>query len=148
MVFVWNYQQVIKKKNPNQKDKEIWENYIKDPSDIYDKEINQLNNIKKVKRYKFDLHGFTLVDANSKVREIIFYCVRNKIKELLLITGKGMHSTNENDAYISKDFGKLKYSVPEFIINNLELNKFILSINEADKIDGGEGALIIKLKNL
>ena len=88
------------------------------------------------------------MDANSKVREIIFYCVRNKIKELLLITGKGMHSTNENDAYISKDFGKLKYSVPEFIINNLELNKFILSINEADKIDGGEGALIIKLKNL
>tara|TARA_B100000963_G_scaffold311354_1_gene288296 strand:- start:403 stop:822 length:420 start_codon:yes stop_codon:yes gene_type:complete len=139
---------VIKKKDPNQKDKEIWENYIKDPLDIYDKEINQSNYTKRGKRFKFDLHGFTLVDANNKVEEIISYCVRNKIKELLLITGKGIHSTNEDDAYISKDFGKLKYSVPEFIKNNLELNKYIISINEADKIDGGEGALIIKLKNL
>ncbi len=139
---------MIKKKDPNQKDKEIWENYIKDPLDIYDKEINQSNYTKRGKRFKFDLHGFTLVDANNKVEEIISYCVRNKIKELLLITGKGIHSTNEDDAYISKDFGKLKYSVPEFIKNNLELNKYIISINEADKIDGGEGALIIKLKNL
>ena len=139
---------MIKKKDPNKEDKKTWENYIKNPTDIYDKDQNISNSIKRKERYKFDLHGFTLVDANSKVREIIFYCVRNKIKELLLITGKGIHSTNENDAYISKDFGKLKYSVPEFIINNLELNKFILSINEADKIDGGEGALIIKLKNL
>ena len=139
---------MIKKKDPNQKDKEIWENYIKDPLDIYDKEINQFNYTKRGKRYKFDLHGFTLVDANNKVEEIISYCVRNKIKELLLITGKGIHSTNEDDAYISKDFGKLKYSVPEFIKNNLELNKYIISVNEADKIDGGEGALIIKLKNL
>ena len=139
---------MIKKKDPNQKDKEIWENYIKDPLDIYDKEINQSNYTKRGKRFKFDLHGFTLVDANNKVEEIISYCVRNKIKELLLITGKGIHSTNEDDAYISKDFGKLKYSVPEFIKNNLELNKYIISVNEADKIDGGEGALIIKLKNL
>ena len=139
---------MIKKKDPNQKNKEIWENYIKDPLDIYDKEINQSNYTKRGKRFKFDLHGFTLVDANNKVEEIISYCVRNKIKELLLITGKGIHSTNEDDAYISKDFGKLKYSVPEFIKNNLELNKYIISINEADKIDGGEGALIIKLKNL
>ena len=139
---------MIKKKDPNQKDKEIWENYIKDPLDIYDKEINQSNYTKRGKRFKFDLHGFTLVDANNKVEEIISYCVRNKFKELLLITGKGIHSTNEDDAYISKDFGKLKYSVPEFIKNNLELNKYIISINEADKIDGGEGALIIKLKNL
>ena len=29
-----------------------------------------------------------------------------------------------------------------------KLNKFIISINEAKKNDGGEGALIIKLKNL
>ena len=82
------------------------------------------------------------------MKEILFFCIENKYKELLLITGKGIHSTNDEDAYISKDFGKLKYSVPEFIKSNFELNKFIVSINEADAQDGGEGAILVKLKNL
>ena len=54
----------------------------------------------------------------------------------------------EKNPYISKDLSILKYSVPEFIKTNPELNKFIISINDAEKKDGGEGALIIKLKNL
>ena len=139
---------MIKKKNPNQEDKKIWENYIKNPTDIFDKEQDIANNIHRKERYKFDLHGFTLDEANSKVKEIIHHCVKNKCRELLLITGKGIHSTSDKDAYISKDLGKLKYSVPEFIRNNSELNKFIISINDAEKKDGGEGALIITLKNL
>ena len=139
---------MIKKKDPNQEDKKTWEDYIKNPSDIYDKDRSNSNNIRRKERYKFDLHGFTLEEANSKVKEIIHHCVNNKFRELLLITGKGIHSTSEKDAYISKDLGKLKYSVPEFIQNNLELNKFIISINDAEKKDGGEGALIITLKNL
>ena len=87
-------------------------------------------------------------EANIKVREILEYCMKNKFKELLLITGKGIHSTNDKDAYVSKDFGKLKYSVPNYIKTNSELNQFIDSINDADKKDGGEGAIIIKLKIL
>jgi len=139
---------VIKKKDPNQEDKKTWENYIKNPSDVYDKDQSLHNNFKRRERYKFDLHGFTLDDANSKVKEIIEYCIKKNFKELLLITGKGMHSTSDDDAYISKDLGKLRYSVPEFIKTNPELKKLITSINEAKKIDGGEGAIIIKLKNL
>ena len=139
---------MIKKKNPNQEDKTTWEEYIKNPSDIYDKDKNLPNGIKRRERYKFDLHGFTLDDANYKVKEVIEYCIKNKFKELLLITGKGMHSTSDKDAYISKDLGKLKYSVPEFIKTNSELNSLIVSITDAEKKDGGEGAIIIKLKNL
>ena len=139
---------MIKKKDPNQEDKKTWEDYIKNPSDIYDKDRSNSNNIRRKERYKFDLHGFTLDEANNKVKEIIHHCVKNKFRELLLITGKGIHSTSDKDAYISKDLGKLKYSVPEFIRNNSELNKFIISINDAEKKDGGEGALIIMLKNL
>jgi DNA-nicking Smr family endonuclease len=89
-----------------------------------------------------------LEEANIRVREIIEHCVKNKYKELLLITGKGIHSTTDEDAYISKDLGKLKYSVPDFIKNNSELKKYIISINDAEKKDGGEGAIIIRLKNL
>ena len=83
----------------------------------------------------------------GKVKKIIDHCVKNKFKELLLITGKGIHSTSDEDAYVSKNFGKLKYSVPEFIKTS-ELNKFVISINDAEKKDGGEGAILIKLKNL
>jgi len=89
-----------------------------------------------------------LDEANDKVTEIIEYCVKNKFRELLLITGKGIHSKSDKDEYISVRLGKLKYSVPEFIKNNLDLNKYIISINDAEKKDGGDGAIIIKLKNL
>jgi len=139
---------VIKKKDFNQEDKKTWEEYIKNPSDIYDKDQDNYNSIQRRERYKFDLHGFTLDEANNKVKEIIEHCFANKFKEILLITGKGIHSSNEEDTYVSKDLGKLKYSVPEFIKSNLDLNKLIISINDAGKKDGGEGALIIKLKNL
>ena len=139
---------MIKKKDPKQEDKIAWEDYIKNPSDVYDKDQAISNDIFRKERYKFDLHGFTLDEANSKVKEIIEYCVQNKFRELLLITGKGMHSTNEKDVFISKDYGKLKYSIPEYIKNNDEVNQFIVSINDADKKEGGEGAIIIKLKSL
>ena len=139
---------MIKKKDSNQEDKKIWEDYTKNPSDIYDKEQNTSDDIRRKERYKFDLHGFTLDEANIKVKEILEYCIKKNFKELLLITGKGIHSSTDADAYISKDLGKLKYSVPEFIKTNSELNKVIISINEAEKKDGGEGAIIIKLKNL
>ena len=138
---------MIKKKNSTQEDKKTWEEYIKNPSDIFDKEQDASGSIKRRERYKFDLHGFTLDEANNKVKEIIEYCIENKFKELLLITGKGIHSTSDDDAYISKNLGKLKYSVPEFIKTS-ELKRFIVSIKDAEKKDGGEGAIIIRLKNL
>ena len=139
---------MTKKKTSNQEDKKAWEEYVKNPSDIYDKDLDLSNNIKRRERYIFDLHGFSLDEANSKVKEIIEHCIKNKFKELLFITGKGIHSTSDKDAYISKDLGKLKYSVPDYIKTNSELNKLVVSINDAEKKDGGEGAIIIKLKNL
>ena len=78
-------------KKISQEDKKTWEEYIKNPSDIYDKDQGASNTIGRRERYKFDLHGFTLDEANNKVREIIEHCIKNKFKELLLITGKGLH---------------------------------------------------------
>ena len=139
---------MIKKKDLDLEDKKIWEEYIKNPSDIYDKDQGASKSIQRKERYKFDLHGFTLDEANIKVKKIIDHCVKNKFKELLLITGKGIHSTSDEDAYVSKNFGKLKYSVPEFIKSDTELSNLIISINEAAIKDGGEGAILIKLKKL
>jgi DNA-nicking Smr family endonuclease len=139
---------VIKKKDPSKEDINTWKTYIKNPSDIYDKDKNSLQNQERKDRFKFDLHGYTLDEANLKVRELIIKCVKNKYKEILLITGKGLHSNSDGDAYVSKNLSKLKYSVPEFIKSNEELSKLIISLSEADLKDGGEGAILIKLKNL
>ena len=139
---------MIKKNDFSKEDEKIWKDYIKNPSDIYDKDSLKSGNKNRKKRFKFDLHGFSLDDANKKVKEIIFFCIENKYKEILFITGKGIHSTNEKDIYISKDLGKLKYSVPEFIRLDQELSSLIISVDEADIKDGGDGAIIIKLKYL
>ena len=139
---------MIKKKDLDQDDKKAWEEYIKNPSDIYDKDKNYSKQKQRKERFKYDLHGFTLEDANKKVKEIILSCKENKYKEILLITGKGLHSTNDRDIYVSKNLATLRYSVPEFIKSSEELNDFIISIKEADIKDGGDGALLIKLKNL
>ncbi len=136
-----------KKKDLSQKDKKTWEDYIKDPSDIYDKDKNN-QKIARKERYKFDLHGFTLDEANKKVKEILLFCTNNNYEELLLITGKGLHSSGDKDVYTSKEFGKLKFSVPEFIRTDPDIKNLIVSINVANVKDGGEGAILIKLKNL
>ena len=139
---------MIKKKNLSQVDIKTWEEYVKNPKDIFDKDNSNKKNLQRKNRFTFDLHGFSLDDANKKVKELIILCSENKYKEILLITGKGIHSTNENDVYSSKDLSKLKFSVPEFIKSDLEISGLIFSINQAEVKDGGDGALIIKLKNL
>ena len=106
---------MIKKKNISQEDINAWNNYIKNPTDITDKDSSNKANLSNKHRFIFDLHGFTLVDANKKVREIILSCVKKNYKEVLFITGKGIHSNTEKDVYVSKDLSKLKYSVPQFI---------------------------------
>ena len=139
---------MIKKKNISQEDINTWKNYIKSPTDIIDKDSIQSENNSKNIRFKYDLHGFTLDKANEKVKEIILSCVKKNYKEILLVTGKGIHSNTEKNIYTSKDLSKLRYSVPEYIKSNSDLSKHIVSILNADKIDGGDGAIIIKLKKL
>ena len=137
-----------KKKDLSKEDRKTWETYIKNPSDLFDKEKNLFQDKKRKERFKYDLHGYSLDEANQKVKEIIISCANENYKEILLITGKGLHSTSDKDSYVSKEFSKLKYSVPDFIKNNNDLNKLITSITDADRIDGGEGAILIRLKNL
>ena len=130
----------------SKKDKEDWKNFLENTSRIPDKDkkdkINNLNN-----KFRFDLHGFSLEDANKKVKEIIKSCSEKNYREILLITGKGLHS-NQNDVYKSSDLSKLRYSIPEFINSDPEISKLILSIVNPPQKDGGEGALLLRLKKL
>ena len=138
---------MIKKKDLSKEDSEVWQSYIKNPTDVYDKDLGE-KSINRKERFKFDLHGYTLDEANKKVKEIIISCSKNKYREILLVTGKGLHSTSGEDTYVSNDLSKLRFSVPDFINSDDELKNYVISIEEAEKKDGGDGAILIKLKNL
>ena len=69
---------MIKHKDLSPDDKKDWEDYIKNPSDIFDKDKTNLENSEKKNRFSFDLHGFTLDQANKKVKEIILFCIAKK----------------------------------------------------------------------
>tara|TARA_B100000767_G_C19719665_1_gene516671 strand:- start:282 stop:698 length:417 start_codon:yes stop_codon:yes gene_type:complete len=138
---------VKKKEEVSDLDKTVWEEYTKNPKDIFDKDLAK-RTFKKPKRFRFDLHGFTLTEANEKVRELIIDCQEKQFSEILFITGKGLHSNTDQNTYVSKELSKLKFSVPEYISSNKDLLDKMYSIEKASIIDGGEGAIIIKLKKL
>jgi len=127
------------------KDKKDWDEFISSEDHLPDKDLDL--NKKKIKRtLTFDLHGYSLNDANTKIKEIIYQAYNNEVGKLVIVTGKGLHSQNEKNPYVSKELGILKHAVPEYIKNNIELMKMINSIEDASIDDGGSGAFYIYLK--
>ena len=137
-----------KKEDISDAEKKLWHEYLKNPKDIFDKELENKKPHERPKRCRFDLHGFTLSEANKKTRELIIYCQENNFKEILLITGKGLHSNTDQNTYVSKELSKLKFAVPEYIKTQKDLSDKVFSIEPAKIDDGGEGAIIIKLNKL
>ena len=136
-----------KKDTLSKKDKDDWSQFIKDTSRVSDKDTVNTKNTYSNLRFKFDLHGFSLDEANEQVKKIIFSCIEKKYKEILLITGKGLHS-KDDDVYKSDKLSKLRFSIPEYINSEPEISKLISSVSTPSQKDGGEGALLIKLKKL
>ena len=132
-------------KKISDKDRKDWENFLSSDETLQDKERSLKKDLKK-KTQSFDLHGFSLSDANNKINELITNSYENGISKLIIVTGKGIHSQNEKDPYVSKDLGILKYSVPEYIKNNNYLMSMINEIKDANIEDGGSGAFYIFLK--
>ena len=127
------------------KDKKDWEDFLSSDENLPNKDINLKE--RKIKRVEtFDLHGFSLDEANKKVKELILNSYEKKVNKLIIVTGKGLHSQNEKDPYVSKELGILKYSVPEYIRSDNELMKIINNIEDANIQDGGDGAFYIYLK--
>ncbi len=127
------------------KDKKDWENFLSSKENLPNKDAKNINK-SKIKKITFDFHGYSLNEANDKISGLINEAFRNKVNKLVIVTGKGLHSDNENDPYISKDFGILKYSVPDYIRGSNDLMSMIDRIEDADVKDGGSGAFYIFLK--
>ena len=133
--------------NISDKDKKDWENFINSKEKIQSKDIKFKKKI-TFKTRSIDLHGYTLDEANKTVENFINKSFSDNVNKLIVVTGKGLHSNNEKDPYVSKDLGILKYSVPEFITNNQALMNKINEIKDAKIEDGGEGAFYIYLKKV
>ena len=129
----------------SEKDKKDWEEFISKSEKLPNKDLKSVKT-KTLKTKNIDLHGYTLDEANKIIVKFINYSYEEGVSKLIVVTGKGIHSNNEKDPYISKDLSILKYSVPEFIKNNTELMKKIFEIKDASIEDGGSGAFYIFLK--
>ena len=127
------------------KDKKDWQNFISSKDKLPNKDFKiKTGNTTKIR--SIDLHGYTLEEANKAIEEFIIKSFEQKVNKLIVVTGKGIHSDVERDPYVSKDLSILKYSVPEFISNNQNLNNLINEITDAKIEDGGSGAFYIFLK--
>ncbi len=129
----------------SEKDKKDWENFLSSKERLPNKDFTKSNH-KIFKTKSIDLHGYTLEEANKTIEVFIKKSFSEKINKLIVVTGKGLHSQNEKDPYVSKDLSILKYSVPEFIENNKNLMNIINEITDANIEDGGSGAFYIFLK--
>ena len=127
------------------KDKKDWHNFINSTEKLPNKDFKYQKK-ENLKVRSIDLHGYTLDKANKTIEDFINKAFSENINKLIVVTGKGLHSENEKDPYVSKDLGILKYSVPEFINNNASLMKMINEITDAKIEDGGGGAFYIFLK--
>ena len=131
--------------NISEKDKKDWENFLSKNERLADKD-NKLSKEITFKTRLIDLHGYTLEDANKSIENFIIKSYQDKINKLKVVTGKGIHSQNEKDPYVSKDLSILKYSVPEYIKSNSNLMKLIQSINDDSINNTTKGSFELYLK--
>tara|TARA_B100000242_G_scaffold7205_1_gene4683 strand:+ start:646 stop:1068 length:423 start_codon:yes stop_codon:yes gene_type:complete len=131
--------------NISNKDKKDWEKFINSNKKLPNKDLNYKKEINKKIR-SIDLHGYSLDEANKTIEIFITKAYSENINKLIVVTGKGLHSQNEKDPYVSKNLSILKYSIPEFISNNANLMSMINEMSDAKIEDGGGGAFYIFLK--
>ena len=134
-------------KKISNKDKKDWENFLNSNEKIPNKDFTYQRKIRKEKIKKIDLHGYTLDNASKAIETFVFKCFNEDVTKIIVITGKGLHSKNVENPYISKDMSILKYSIPEFIESNKSIMKMIIKLSDAKIEDGGSGAFYIYIKN-
>ena len=113
---------------------------------IFDKDEGDLTKDSNKKIFKLDLHGLSLIEANSVVKKFILKSYSAGCRKILIVTGKGLRSKVSKNPYISQKFNVLKNSIPEFIKNEDDLKNKISNISTASLKDGGDGAFYIFLK--
>ena len=95
-------------KDISDKDKKDWNKFINSAEKLPNKDIKKKEtNLFRIR--SIDLHGYTLDQANKVLENFIKKAFSEKVSKLIVVTGKGLHSKNEKDPYVSKELGILKY---------------------------------------
>ena len=134
---------------PTEEDLKDWQSFIENINSVEDKDapydnlILEKNNCKMFDIRK-DLHGLKMHEALEVVSNTINDAIERKVRKILFITGKGLHSNKEQDPYASKDLSLLRYAVPEHIENNF--SDQIVKIEQSPIKLGGTGSIIVLLK--
>ena len=137
-----------KKYSVSPKDKKDWTDFTKQMGSILLKEEDSLEeNQEKNKIRRLDLHGYSLDQANRIVKKFITESFDKNYRKLLIVTGKGSRSKSYDNPYISENLSILRNSIPEYIKNDENLNSIINKVTQAERKNGGEGAINIYLKN-
>jgi len=143
----------------SENDKRTWENYIANfnslsinfrnnkKNQVYkskksiSKKVLLKNRSKLSKNGKFepegiiDLHGYRLQNAKTVLQKYILNAYDKSLRNILVITGKGYNNN-----------GALRKEVPLWLSEKL-LSNFLINFETAPKNFGGEGALIVRIKN-
>tara|TARA_A100001388_G_scaffold175764_1_gene131528 strand:+ start:2296 stop:2712 length:417 start_codon:yes stop_codon:yes gene_type:complete len=134
-------------KKISEKDIKDWKEFTESNSKIENKDIDFVQ-LEKISNRTLDLHGLTLEIANKKIEQFIKSSFDKNVEKITVITGKGLRSKVDQNPYQSKDLSILKYSVPEFIRNNLELMSLIKKIDDqTENKNSGSFTIHLKSKN-
>jgi len=140
---------MVKNNSFDPKDIKAWEDFknekfLEGDKGEIPKSSKQENKNKNYIDFKIDLHGFTLEEAFKKIHEVVEGCYEKDMRNILVVTGKGLRSKVKENPYLSEDLSLLKYAIPNFIKDNFI--EIVSSIEEPDQSLGGSGAFLLRLK--
>ena len=95
--------------------------------------------------YKLDLHGLTQIEAKQALEQAILGAWKNKLRLILVITGKGLRQSKSNDLSDNGATGILRRIVPMWL-KEAPLSNFVLAFSSAQQTHGGSGALYVLLR--
>ena len=87
-------------KKISDKDKQDWDNFLKNKDKIPNKDFINKKNIRQEKIKKIDLHGYTLEEANRAVEQFIQRSFNESVTKIIVITGKGSRSKSVANPYL------------------------------------------------
>ena len=133
----------------NPEDIKVWEDFKLqkfldgDKGEIFKKPIKENKKQNQID-YKIDLHGYSLQESFTKIKSVVENCYQKDLRNILIVTGKGLRSRVKENPYLSEDLSLLKYAIPNFVKDNF--SDIINSMEEPDQSLGGSGAFLLRLK--
>ncbi len=120
----------------------------------YEIEFGEINKQLKKGKIKIDrrvdLHGYSLIKAKEKLESEIIKCHSRNMRCILFVTGKGAvpkkEALDEYDEVPPKLFyGKIKNNIALWLREE-KLSKYVLTYQNANHEQGGDGAIFVYLR--